>query len=86
MKNKEDRFQNQPWYIKIWRYRHYLPIPYKTLRLFIFDKTKENRHNSLWVLSLCQAYSVIKGEAQMRMNWLYEVDMNLYRETETNDQ
>lgn len=63
---KDDRFQNQPWYIKLWRYRWYLKIPFGTIRY---------RFNS----SLCdrewrKAYSMAIGDAQLKMKWYHTIE------------
>lgn len=60
---KDVRFQNQPWYIKLWRYRWYLKIPFGTIHY---------RFNS----DLCdrewrKAYSMAIGDAHLRMKWFY---------------
>ena len=61
-----DRFQDQPWYIKLWRYRHYLRIPYSTIIYRYRSKIAEKN----WKL----AYDLSVGDAQIKMNWLYTLD------------
>jgi hypothetical protein len=61
---EKDRFQHQPWYIKLWRYRYYILIPLYTIQIYFKTKTK-------WNLTLKQAWSIEKGMAQVKMNWLY---------------
>lgn len=61
-----DRFQDQPWYIKLWRYRHYLRIPYSTIIYRYRSKIAEKN----WKL----AYDLAVGDSQIKMNWLYTLD------------
>lgn len=65
-------FQDQPWYIKLWRYRHYLRIPYSTIIYRYRSKIAEKN----WKY----AYSIAIGDAQLKMRWVYslqEVKENL---------
>lgn len=64
----DDRFQNQPWYVKLWRYRHYLYIPYNTIKSYILVRQTEPPE---YYLSLRQVYSISKGLAQSKMKWYY---------------
>lgn len=61
-----DRFQDQSWYVKLWRYRWYLRVPFHTLRLY-FKNKMANRNLKL-------SYSIAIGEAHLKMNWLYTLD------------
>ena len=61
-----NRFQDQPWYVKLWRYRWYFRVPYDTLRIY-FNSKMANKELGL-------AYSIAMGEAHYRMNWLYTMD------------
>ena len=61
-----NRFQDQPWYVKLWRYRWYLKVPYDTLNYW----QKGRFHNGK--LGLC--YSMAMGEAHYRMKWLYTLE------------
>lgn len=63
---KSHRFQDQPWYVKLWRYRWYLRVPYDTLRIYFNHKMAADE--------LGHAYSVAMGEAHYRMNWLYSME------------
>ena len=66
--NKEqisDLFQDQPWYIKLWRYRHYLSIPYSTIIYRYRSKIAEKN----WKY----AYSIAIGDAQLKMRWVYSL-------------
>jgi len=58
---KQNRFQNQPWYIKLWRLKWYLLIPYWSLCL---TYTKVSEFYNCW--------KIATGIAQAKMNWLYD--------------
>jgi len=60
MSNQDDRYQYQPWYIKLWRRRWYLLVPFEAMVLYI--KSDESFENC-WSISI--------GMADVRMNWLY---------------
>lgn len=70
MSNKQDRFQYQPWYIKLWRYRWYLTIPYCAIKWWIVANVS-NEYDSM---SFKHEWSMAKGMAQVKMNWLYDWD------------
>lgn len=55
----DDRFQNQKWYVKLWRYRWYLLIPFWTMVYLVYR------------FSATTSYKLAKGVAQSRMNWVY---------------
>jgi hypothetical protein len=61
-----NRFQDQPWYIKLWRYRWYIRVPYDTMNYW----RKGRFHNG--ELGLC--YSMAMGEAHLKMNWIYTLE------------
>lgn len=61
-----NRFQEQPWYVKLWRYRWYIRVPYDTLRIYFNHK--------MAIDELGHTYSIAMGEAHYRMNWLYTLD------------
>jgi hypothetical protein len=63
MTAKNNRFQYQPWYIKLWRYRYYIKIPFIAGSMFIKCKTLRGH-----------CYSVAKGLMQAKMNWVYDWD------------
>lgn len=72
MKNSyvnENRYQFQPWYIKLWRRRHYLYIPIDTIKTWFRSD-----------ISLKHCFSIAIGWAQVKMDWTYtleEMDMDL---------
>lgn len=61
------RFQCQPWYIRLWRYRYYLPVPFKATSWWIGDHVRKNGRKEpfslFWGLAL--------GLAQGPMKWYY---------------
>lgn len=61
------RFQCQPWYIRLWRYRHYLPIPFRAVRWWISDHIRKDGRKEpfdlFWGLAI--------GLAQGPMKWYY---------------
>jgi hypothetical protein len=62
-----NRFQDQPWYIKLWRYRWYLSIPFRMIRIYLANTKKLD--NDLYF-----AYSLAMGEAHYKMKWFYTVE------------
>lgn len=65
----ENRYQFQPWYIKLWRRRYYLFIPISTICLWFRND-----------IPLKHCFSIVTGMVQIRMNWTYtleEMDMDL---------
>lgn len=62
-----NRFQDQPWYVKIWRYRWYLKVPFDVVRIYFANKNFCDKNFYF-------AYSLAMGEAHIKMNWLYTMD------------
>ena len=60
---KSNRFQDQPWYIKLWRLRWYLKIPLDTI-VYRFNSRFTDGE---WK----KAYSLAIGNAQYKMKWIY---------------
>lgn len=61
-----NRFQEQPWYIKLWRYRWYIRVPYDVLRIRFKSKFAEGEFRL--------AYTIAMGEAHYRMKWIYTLE------------
>lgn len=55
-----NRYQHQNWYIKLWRRRYYLLIPFTAYSIW---KTGE-KFKVAWSLAI--------GLTQVKMNWLYD--------------
>jgi phenolic acid decarboxylase len=62
----KDRFQDQPWYVKLWRFRWYLKIPFDTITY----RFKSRFTDGEWK----KAYSLAIGDAQYKMKWFYTLD------------
>lgn len=78
---KSDRYQCQPWYIKLWRKRYYWYMPFGTLRaMFIYLTNKEFREDEKeWGNTNVFRYAAMhwkieKGLAQVKMKWYYTWD------------
>lgn len=65
---RDDRFQHQPWYVRLWRRRHYWRVPYDAWTFYWADR----RTGDPWGWGC--AWSVAIGMAQGRMNWVYDWD------------
>lgn len=68
----DDRYQNQPWYVRWWRCRHYLGVPWTAWKLhrsyWVDEKTGERDDEDLdW--RTC--WSIAIGLAQGPMNYYY---------------
>lgn len=66
MSNKEDRYQHQPWHVKLWRRRHYIPIPFVALRAYLAGK----RIREDLPFGVCWRIAI--GLAQVKMLWLHD--------------
>lgn len=60
-----DRFQNQKWYVKLWRYRMYFLIPIYSVKFYL---------NKEWSNSFRNSYNLAKGIVQSDMNWVYTTE------------
>jgi len=60
---KDNRYQHQPWYIKLWRRRWYLLIPYTALDAWLHGSER-------W--KIC--WSLAVGITQIKMNWHYYIE------------
>ena len=60
-----DRFQNQRWWVKVWRLRFYLFVPHNAC---MFHRVERLRWTDAWDLA--------KGQAQCRMHWYYDWDID----------
>ena len=58
--NDKKRYQDQPWYIRLWRRRYYIPIPWKAFKMWVGSKER---------FGLC--WSLAVGMAQADMSWYY---------------
>jgi len=58
------RFQHAPWYIKAWRLRFYLTIPFRAVRMWWNRAPDDDLPFSFW-------WGLATGIAQMEMRWWY---------------
>jgi len=64
--NKQKRFQYQPWYIKVWRQRWYLVVPYNFIVVWFNNKSlKDYRNTPVYTKQLC--YDIAISEAHLKM-------------------
>jgi len=77
-RDKTNRYQYQPWYIKLWRRRHYIPIPFVAASIYLASERARMKSVLLsadedWVpLSWRNSWSIAIGLAQVKMNWLHD--------------
>ena len=83
MPTGELRFQYCPWYMKLWRYRYYIPIPYYAVRAYIWQFYHIEKGEIEEPLPLRVHWGIAKGMAQVAMKWYYtmeEVEKRLFGE------
>ena len=69
-----NRFQSQPWYIKLWRYRWYLTIPHVTIRCWWVEWRRPLDDEDDWKMTFAQSWGLAKGLAQIPMGWWFTMD------------
>jgi hypothetical protein len=64
----DDRFQNQPWYVRLWRRRILLRVPHRAVETWRYARAmgKPMRFKNCWGFEL--------GSAHHRMKWYYTAD------------
>jgi hypothetical protein len=70
----ETRFQDSNWLVKVWRYRWYIPIPFKWLWYTFVMKFKVYEHGSPMEYEVSkgkQLWSILIGDAQIKMKWYH---------------
>lgn len=65
-----NRYQFQSWYIKLWRRRWYLLIPFWTIIHFIAERDEPPE----WKLSLGECWHLAIGVAQGKMHWWHTME------------
>lgn len=76
LKKESPRFQECGKLVKLWRYRHYIPIPFQWIwamyirSIFITDDTTLEREK----LRGTMLWSILKGSAQIKMRWYYTME------------
>lgn len=77
MNRKEKRYQECPWYVRLWRRRWYLMIPiWATQSYFVPWRNPKNgklAHNHPYK-PFWQAWSIAVGTAHSKMRWYYTWD------------
>jgi len=71
-RTKEARYQEQPWYIRVWRRRWYLLIPYNTLHWYKSTTKETIKDMDVTRLSFC--YDMAIADAQIKMEWWYTME------------
>lgn len=67
LEKKEVRFQECNWLVKLWRYRWYVPIPFKWTWLIVRGFISPIKNN----MTPKELYGIMIGEAQCSMKWYY---------------
>ena len=72
----DDRYQNQPWYVKLWRRRYTLSAPFHALRYWKNMRGKllapEIPDSREWEFR--DAWKLAIGSAHAKMKWYYTID------------
>jgi hypothetical protein len=71
---KSNRYQHQSWYVKLWRRRWYLTIPFVAIKIWWYEHHREMRDEHDWSLTFKQSWGLATGLAQVPMNWVYDWD------------
>ncbi len=74
MSDLANRYQNQPWYVKLWRRRWYLTIPHTAVRLWRSERKRDLRDDLDWRMTFSQCWGLAKGLAQGPMLWWHTWD------------
>ena len=70
----DDRYQNQSWYIRLWRRRYYILVPFVAFRMWygLLWTRKVPLPQDDYSFDLC--WKLAKGLAQGKMKWYYTMD------------
>ena len=60
------RFQECNWVVKLWRYRHYVYIPFRFIWYIMKTTNKDMIDKNIW--------SILVGSAQCDMKWTYTLE------------
>ena len=66
----DNRFQNQPWYIRMWRRRHYLSVPHNAFLLWLNTKDDEDNYFN----SFKDCWGLATSFSHSKMGWWYTFD------------
>ncbi len=64
------RYQHSPWYVKIWRWRWKLLVPFEAMEILIANLGEEGPR-------VC--WKIAQGLAEYRMHWYYDWDTIKHR-------
>jgi len=67
-----ERFQYQPWYIKLYRYRYYLLVPTLSFKMWVKAKTIKLEDDEDYRATLKECFRLAIGLQQVKMKWLYD--------------
>lgn len=68
---KSDRFQHQNVFVKFWRFRHYLTIPFVALNIYYYEHTRKLEDVNDWRMSFKNSWGLATGLAQSKMKWYW---------------
>lgn len=68
---KLTRFQDCPWWIRLWRRRHYWRVPIVLWRLRRARWGMDDPDDPEQPITWQEAWAIAIGEAQVRMEWWY---------------
>lgn len=70
------RYQYCSWYVKLWRKRYLIIVPYKALKIWLLnyyiDKIDKGKKEE-YALSFKNCWGIAIGLAHMNMNWVYDM-------------
>lgn len=73
-RDKKDRFQYQPWHIKLWRYRHYIPVPVMAVKFWLKERKRPLSYEHDWRAGFREMWGLAIGLQQVKMNWVYDLE------------
>jgi len=62
------RFQECNWVVKLWRYRHYVYIPFRYMKYKLQGRVHED------LASNSHLWDILVGSAQCDMKWTYTLE------------
>ena len=83
MRDLINRYQLQPWYVRLWRRRYYLPVPFKTFRVWFKNRGRVEDDGFTYPFGLCWSLEI--GLAQSKMEYYWTWDEVKIRRAEKNE-
>ena len=71
------RFQECNWVVKLWRYRHYVYIPFRYMKYKLQGRVHED------LASNSHLWGILVGSAQCDMKWTYTWQEVMKRQSKT---